>query len=50
MFYFRVSHVEEQALRDLIEKFSANKSILMKEYLLKDPNRTGNLHLTRNSN
>ena len=37
----RVSHVEEQALRDLHEKFSANKSRLMKEFLLKDPNKTG---------
>ncbi len=37
----RVSHVEEQAVRNLIEKFSANKSRLMKEFLLKDPEKTG---------
>lgn len=38
---FRVSHIEEQAVRDLMEKFSANQSRLMKEFLLKDPERTG---------
>lgn len=37
----RVSHVEDQAVRNLIEKFSSNKSRLMKEFLLKDPNKTG---------
>jgi hypothetical protein len=37
----RVSYVEEQALRNLLEKFSANKSRLMKEFLIKDPNKTG---------
>jgi hypothetical protein len=37
----RVSHVEEQALQNLFEKFSANKSLLMKEFLLKDSNKTG---------
>ncbi|CAF1538503.1 unnamed protein product, partial [Adineta ricciae] len=41
----RVSYVEEQALRNLLEKFSANKSRLMKEFLLKDPNRTGRILL-----
>ena len=38
---FRVSHIEEQAVRDLMEKFSANQSRLMKEFLLKDPDKTG---------
>ena len=33
--------MKEQALRDLHEKFSANKSRLMKEFLLKDPDKTG---------
>ncbi len=37
----RVSYVEEQAVRNLIDKFSANKSRLMKEFSMKDPNKTG---------
>ncbi|CAF1128119.1 unnamed protein product [Rotaria sordida] len=37
----RVSYVEEQALRNLLEKFSANKSRLMKEFRLKDPHQAG---------
>lgn len=38
---FRVSHIEEQAVRDLMEKFSANQSRLMKEFLSKDPDKIG---------
>ena len=38
---FRVSYIEEQAVRNLVEKFSANQNRLMKEFLLKDPNKTG---------
>lgn len=41
IFINRVSHVEEQAFRNLNEKFTANKSRLMKEFRLKDPNVTG---------
>ncbi|CAF1555379.1 unnamed protein product [Adineta steineri] len=41
----RVSFVEEQALRNLMEKFSSNKSRLMKEFLIKDPSKTGRLSL-----
>jgi len=41
IFIPRVSHVEEQAVRNLIEKFSANKSRLMKEFLFNDPDKTG---------
>ncbi|UJR14899.1 hypothetical protein I4U23_001883 [Adineta vaga] len=41
----RVSYVEEQALRNLLEKFSANKSRLMKEFQLIDPKRTGRISL-----
>ncbi len=40
-YFYRVSYVEEQAVRNLIEKFTANKSRLMKEFLHKDPNKTG---------
>ncbi|CAM4779520.1 unnamed protein product [Rotaria magnacalcarata] len=36
-----VSHVEEQALRNLMEKFSANQCRLMKEFRLKDPHQSG---------
>ncbi|CAF4787772.1 unnamed protein product [Rotaria socialis] len=39
----RVSHVEEQALRNLMEKFSANQSRLMKEFRLKDPHQSGRI-------
>lgn len=37
----RVSHVEEQAIRNLNEKFTANKSRLMKEFTSLDPDNTG---------
>ncbi|CAF1124254.1 unnamed protein product [Rotaria sp. Silwood1] len=41
----RVSYVEEQALRNLMEKFSANKSRLMKEFRVKDPHQSGRIAL-----
>ena len=40
---FRVSYVEEQAVKRLLEKFSANENRLMKEFLAKDTNKTGQL-------
>ncbi len=43
----RVSFVEEQALRNLFDKFSANKSRLMHEFLLKDQNRTGRINILK---
>ncbi|CAF1453730.1 unnamed protein product [Rotaria magnacalcarata] len=39
----RVSYVEEQAIKNLIEKFSVNKSFLMKEFLQVDKKRTGRI-------
>lgn len=37
----RVSYVEDQAVKNLLEKFSANQSRLIKEFSTKDPNQTG---------
>jgi hypothetical protein len=45
-FITRVSHVEEQAIRNLVEKFSANKSRLMKEFTIMDPHNTGKVKVT----
>ncbi len=41
LFICRVSYVEDQAIQNLAEKFSANKSRLMKEFALIDPENTG---------
>jgi hypothetical protein len=41
LFICRVSYVEDQAIQNLAEKFSANKSRLMKEFTLIDPENTG---------
>jgi hypothetical protein len=38
---FRVSYVEEQAIQNLLEKFTANKNRLMKEFAVFDRNNTG---------
>lgn len=38
---FRVSYVEEQAIHNLIEKLTANKNRLMKEFVLLDPQNIG---------
>ena len=38
---FRVSYVEEQAIHNLTEKLTANKSRLMKEFAVLDPQNTG---------
>lgn len=43
IFRFRVSYVEEQAIKNLLEKFTVNKSRLMKEFLQVDKKKTGNL-------
>ncbi len=43
VFFCRVSYVEEQAIKNLIEKFSANKSRLMKEFTNFDPENTGKI-------
>ena len=43
--FCRVSYVEDQALKDLIEKFTANKSRLMKEFTIFDPENTGKIFL-----
>lgn len=37
----RVSYVEEQALKNLVEKFSANKSRLLEVFVRHDPDQTG---------
>lgn len=42
--FFRVSNVEDQALQNLVEKFTANKSRLMKEFALVDVENTGNVN------
>ncbi|CAF3894546.1 unnamed protein product [Adineta steineri] len=39
----RVSYVEDQAIQNLAEKFSVNKSRLMKEFALVDPANTGRI-------
>ncbi|UJR31789.1 hypothetical protein I4U23_019267 [Adineta vaga] len=39
----RVSYVEDQAIQNLTEKFSANKSRLMKEFQLVDQENTGHI-------
>lgn len=38
-----MSYVEEQAIKNLLEKFTVNKSRLMKEFLQVDKKKTGNL-------
>ena len=45
----RVSYVEEQAMKNLIEKFTANKSQLMEEFKRRDPKHTGNASLCTES-
>jgi hypothetical protein len=42
-FFFRVSYVEEQAIKNLIEKFTANKNRLMKEFTIADIENTGRI-------
>lgn len=39
----RVSYVEDQAVKSLLEKFSANQNRLMKEFITKDTDQTGRL-------
>ena len=41
LFHVRVSYVEEQALKNLVEKFSANKSRLLEVFVRHDPDQTG---------
>ena len=37
----RISYVEEQAIKALLEKFNVNRDRLMKEFILLDPTKTG---------
>jgi hypothetical protein len=44
---FRVSYIEDQAIQNLLEKFTANKNRLMKEFSVLDPDNTGKEELIK---